>query len=130
MEKLFLQPTELGQWHALISEAECKSNRMLDDTVKGYLSQLLIKFTDDARLAQSVLALDFIEASQSIGEQQGQICGRESRPGAVRWQYRYPPARQCAAARPGPVRPPCASAPAPARPARSALQCRQAVCRA
>ncbi len=54
--------TSLAQWHALINEATVDAHIKLSEELESYLVFLLMRFTDNTEIAQSVLALDFLNA--------------------------------------------------------------------
>lgn len=69
MDKIILHPTETSQWHALINEAQALRNLTLSEDIESYLVFLLMRFTTQPKLAESVLAIDFFESHQLIGQQ-------------------------------------------------------------
>lgn len=62
MRKLILHPTEICQWHALVNEAQASTRLMLNENTESYLVFLLMRFTQGAKLIESVVALDFLES--------------------------------------------------------------------
>jgi hypothetical protein len=68
MEKLILHPTETSQWHALLNDAQMDSHCFLDEPVESYLVFLLMRFNQSPHLANSVLALDFMQISHTSGK--------------------------------------------------------------
>src|SRR5690242_3954543 len=61
MERLLLEPTSLAQWHTLVTEARKSSSVLLSDDLESYLIFLLMRFTNHPEMANSVLALDFLQ---------------------------------------------------------------------
>lgn len=68
MNRLILHPTEMSQWHALLNEAQAMTQIILDEVSESYLVFLLMRFSKQASLAQSIIALDFFESMQSHGK--------------------------------------------------------------
>jgi len=64
MSKLVLQPTATAEWHSLIEEAQNSLNLRLDEEMESYLIFLLMRFTSQTHIAQSILALEFIQSLQ------------------------------------------------------------------
>lgn len=69
MATLVLQPTVTAQWQALIKEAEAANHLALGDDLESYLVFLLMRFMEKPEIAKSVLAMDYLQALQSIGKQ-------------------------------------------------------------
>lgn len=71
MTALSKQHTSQYQWHRLVEEAhaEC-AVKPLDDELKAYLINLLQRFVSNVRLAQSILAIEYLESSQIHGVEQ------------------------------------------------------------
>ena len=67
MSTLVLEPTVTAQWHSLVSEAEVRSARRLDETLESYLVFLLMRFSARPSLASSVMARDFLEGVTTPG---------------------------------------------------------------
>lgn len=65
MEKLILHPTSTAQWHALIHDAQANSQIVLPEHLESYLVFLLIRFTSQPTLANSVIAIDFLHGFNS-----------------------------------------------------------------
>jgi len=68
MDRLVLHPTEIAQWHALINEAQLALAINLSEELESYLVFLLSRFCNHPELISSILALDFLEAHQSVGK--------------------------------------------------------------
>ncbi len=73
MDKLVLYPTSTAQWHALINEAQLNCATQLDEELESYLVFLLMRYTQHADLASSVLATDFLECAHAVGNQQREL---------------------------------------------------------
>ncbi|MAZ77754.1 MAG: hypothetical protein CMF39_03660 [Legionellaceae bacterium] len=67
MQRLFLQPTELAQWDALLSEAQFHAEVSLDTDVKAYLTHALIRFSKQINLADGIIAREMLEALGQAG---------------------------------------------------------------
>lgn len=67
MRALVLEPTVTAQWHALVSDAEARSARHLDETLESYLVFLLMRFVARPALASSIMARDFLEGLATSG---------------------------------------------------------------
>jgi len=64
MNSLVLQPTEVAQWHALVSEAQVASHRNLEEGLESYLVFLLMRFAGRPELARKIMALEFLQAQR------------------------------------------------------------------
>lgn len=64
---IVVPPTTLAGWHALVSEAEHKEQLVLDHELESYLVFLLMRFTERAEFADSILALDFLSTLKTSG---------------------------------------------------------------
>lgn len=77
-----IQPeTSTAQWHSLVTDAEAKMGVHLDEDLESYLVFLLMRFTSRPEIANSILALDYLQGLQSSGQLQqdqmrdvGDIC--------------------------------------------------------
>lgn len=67
MKSLVLQPTDLAQWHALVSEAQAACRLNLGEHLESYLVFLLMRFVDRPEIARKVMALEFLKAQQDVG---------------------------------------------------------------
>lgn len=65
MNTLILHPTETSQWQALINEAQASTRLILDEGTESYLVFLLMRFSQGAKLLESIIALDFLESMHS-----------------------------------------------------------------
>ena len=72
MEPLILHPTDTCQWHALVNEAQAKTQLVLCEPTESYLVFLLMRFSSKAEWLDSLLAVDFLESTQLPGHQQVQ----------------------------------------------------------
>lgn len=70
MKKLILHPTDISQWYALVSEAEAATQLVLNENTESYLVFLLQRFAHAPQLAESILALDFLESMAAFGKKQ------------------------------------------------------------
>lgn len=68
MKSLVLQPTDVAQWHALVSEAQAASQQNLDELIESYLVFMLMRFTGQPDIAHSLMALDFLDAQQDSSQ--------------------------------------------------------------
>lgn len=68
MSNLVLQPTNLANWHALVSEAEMKNSLLLGEELESYLVYMLMRFTEHPEISHSVMALDFMHAIHHHGK--------------------------------------------------------------
>lgn len=77
-----IQPeTSTAQWHGLVTDAEAEMGIHLDEDLESYLVFLLMRFTARPEIADSILALDYLQGMQSRGQLQqeqmrdvGDIC--------------------------------------------------------
>jgi hypothetical protein len=65
--RLILQPTPTAQWYALVNEAENQGGKV-DIDLENYLVLTLQKYTDKPELAASILAYDYLESLETIGQ--------------------------------------------------------------
>lgn len=56
------------QWHDLVSEAQHNAGVQLDEELESYLVFMLMRYTDKPEMAASILALDYLEGSQILGQ--------------------------------------------------------------
>jgi hypothetical protein len=86
MKPLILHPTETSQWQALVNEAQASTCLVLNEELESYLVFLLMRFSQRARLMESILALDFLnamhknrslqlEALRDVGDKSLLFCG-------------------------------------------------------
>lgn len=69
MKPLILHPTDTSQWHALVYEAQAATQLILNENTESYLVFLLMRFSQTARLMESVIAVDFLESMNLSGQQ-------------------------------------------------------------
>ncbi len=86
MKNLILHPTDISQWYALVTEAEMASHLNLNENTESYLVFLLQRCAQMPQLADSVVALDFLNAMQgplklqveqlkAVGDKSLLVCG-------------------------------------------------------
>lgn len=69
MNTLILHPTDTSQWHALVYEAQAKTNLMLAENTESYLVFLLMRFSQAPQILESILSVDFLNAMNLSGKQ-------------------------------------------------------------
>lgn len=69
MTQLILHPTDISQWHALINEAQAATQLILNESTESYLVFLLMRFAQEPKLVESVIALDFLESMRKPRQQ-------------------------------------------------------------
>jgi hypothetical protein len=70
MKDLILHPTDVSQWYALVNEAQASTHVALGESIESYLVFLLQRFIHTPQLAESIIALDFLESISSPSRQQ------------------------------------------------------------
>ncbi|MCH9756587.1 MAG: hypothetical protein K0U37_05285 [Gammaproteobacteria bacterium] len=73
MSQLILHPTDISQWHALVNEAQASTRLILPENTESYLVFLLMRFSQSPELAESVLAIDFLNSMQAVGTRQVEL---------------------------------------------------------
>ena len=73
MSQLILHPTDISQWHALVNEAQASTKLILPENTESYLVFLLMRFSQAPELAESVLAVDFLNSMQAVGTRQVEL---------------------------------------------------------
>lgn len=68
MKSFILQPTGIAEWQALVKEAEQQGHVKLSEDLESYLTFLLIRFVGKPEMAKSVLALDFLQSLEQVGQ--------------------------------------------------------------
>lgn len=63
MRPLILHPTDISQWYALVNEAQATTDVILNENTESYLVFLMMRFAQCPKLIESVIALDFLEAT-------------------------------------------------------------------
>lgn len=72
-ENLLLEPTSMAQWHALVKEAREFSSISLSEDLESYLIFLLMRFTNHPEMANSILALDFLQNIKKLKTENQEI---------------------------------------------------------
>lgn len=70
MKPLILHPTDTSQWHALVNEAQASTRLILNENTESYLVFLLMRFSQQAQLMESVVAVDFLHSMNKTGRRQ------------------------------------------------------------
>ena len=70
MKNLILHPTDISQWYSLVSEAEAATQLALNENTESYLVFLLQRFSQDPQLAETTIAIDFLESMSTYGKRQ------------------------------------------------------------
>lgn len=58
-----------SQWHDLVKEAEAYNGVQLDEDMESYLVFLLMRYTEQPQLAAKVMALEYLNGANSVGNQ-------------------------------------------------------------
>lgn len=75
MNTLVIQPTATAQWHLLINEAEYVCQAHLGEDLQSYLVFLLMHYVNTSELADSVLAIEYLNSFELRGRgQREQLC--------------------------------------------------------
>lgn len=69
MKSMLLEPTATAQWQALVKEAEASRHLSLGEELESYLVFLLMRFVEKAELAKSVLAMEYLQAFETLAGQ-------------------------------------------------------------
>lgn len=69
MSKLVVEPTATSQWQKLVNDAVIASEYKLDDELESYLVFLLMRNTNRPEVANSVLALEYLQGLLNEGTQ-------------------------------------------------------------
>ncbi|NNM58614.1 MAG: hypothetical protein HKM04_02230 [Legionellales bacterium] len=72
MTNVIYHETITAEWRALVCEAEKASSIILPDELEGYLVLMLTRFTEQTHLADTVLALEYLEAQTMTGFAKGE----------------------------------------------------------
>lgn len=67
---LVLHPSEISQWYTLVTEAESSCFLNLNQEVESYLVFLLIRFTKEPSIVDSILAIDFLKSLDALKKHQ------------------------------------------------------------
>lgn len=70
MKSLILHPTDISQWYALVNEAQAATRLVLNEDTESYLVFLLQRFAQTPQLAESIVAVDFLESMSIDGSRQ------------------------------------------------------------
>lgn len=73
MGAIFLQPSALSQWYALINEAETQCRCHMNEEVESYLVYLLMRFSREVTWASEVIGLDFLHALELHGKRSADL---------------------------------------------------------
>ncbi|ALG66800.1 hypothetical protein [Beggiatoa leptomitoformis] len=68
MDTLVLHPTSTAQWHALVNEAESMCHARLGEELESYLVFLLMRYVNAADIANSVLAVEYLQTAEMTGK--------------------------------------------------------------
>ncbi len=68
MTKFILHPTDTSQWHALVNDAQHSFTQPLSEDLESYLVFLLMRFTNEPEATSSILAMDFLQSHDAIGQ--------------------------------------------------------------
>lgn len=69
---IFIQPSSLSQWQALLSEAQVAASVTLQEDLESYLAFMLMRFCQQPEIAKSTLGLEFLIALDSLSGLQDQ----------------------------------------------------------
>lgn len=67
MDNIIIQPTTTAGWHELVNIAQANANTFLPEELESYLVFLLMRFTDESHLAETVVGLDLLESAHQHG---------------------------------------------------------------
>ena len=73
MEPIVINPTATSQWQALVNEAEEARAVTLGEDLQSYLVFLLMRFASQPEVASSVIAMDFLESHQAVGQMRQEL---------------------------------------------------------
>ncbi|MDH5445489.1 MAG: hypothetical protein OEY52_08015 [Gammaproteobacteria bacterium] len=68
MTQRILSSHSTHEWHSLVSEAQQSAGIRLEEELESYLVFMLMRYTDKPEMASSVLALDYLNGSNSLGQ--------------------------------------------------------------
>ena len=68
MAKRIVSSHSTHEWHTLVSDAQQTAGVKLDEELESYLVFLLMRYTDKPEMAASVLALDYLNGSNALGQ--------------------------------------------------------------
>lgn len=72
MKPLILHPTPTAQWQALVEEAETALSMNLSEELESYLVFLLMRFSKNPQILQSILATDFLLSLEQLRRERDQ----------------------------------------------------------
>jgi len=72
MSELYLQPTPVAQWHALVNEAQLGCDVELGQELESYLVFMLMRFSDRAGLGNGAVAVEFLESIHKVGTERNE----------------------------------------------------------
>lgn len=67
MSKILLEPTATAHWQSLVLEAESACDCALSEDMESYLVFLLMRFVGKPEMANSVMAIDYLQSLMSQG---------------------------------------------------------------
>jgi hypothetical protein len=67
MNNLVIHSSATAQWHALVGEAEQACSAHLGEELESYLVFLLMRYTESPEIANSVLALEYLQSMETVG---------------------------------------------------------------
>lgn len=68
MNRLILNSTSVAQWYSLVNEAEDLFGSHLSSDLESYLVFLLQRYTNKPEIANSIMALDYLESLEMSGQ--------------------------------------------------------------
>ncbi len=69
MSEIKVRGQATAQWHDLVKEAEAYNGVQLDEDIESYLVFLLMRYTEQPQLAAKVMALEYLDGANSVGNQ-------------------------------------------------------------
>jgi len=69
MNNLSTENTIEAEWHNLVCDAAKSCHQELDEDLESYLVFALIRFTRNSNMANSVLALEYMQGAEKTGQQ-------------------------------------------------------------
>lgn len=70
MDNLVLNTSETAHWHTLICDAEQSCHTHLGEQLQSYLVFLLMRYTKQAQLAETIVALEYLHSLETTGQHQ------------------------------------------------------------
>jgi len=64
---LITEPTDLAQWHYIVSEAQYRCGIYLGEDVGSYVVFLLMRFTKDTEIASKVMTTEYLKGLNKTG---------------------------------------------------------------